>query len=189
MKIGLYFGTFNPIHIGHLAIANHMVEFSDLDEIWIVITPHSPFKKKSSLLADNHRYQLVQIATEDLYIKGLKVGDAAQTTAALGLNYKFWEKTSLTVDYNFAGDLFADYDPNDRGTANPAQAYKVPDYHLFDASLRHGFKVGDFDTTVTVRVNNVFNTEYISDALDDATDPLVWFGQGRTFSLSAKIRF
>ncbi|RPD97530.1 nicotinate-nucleotide adenylyltransferase [Aureibaculum marinum] len=65
MKIGLYFGTFNPIHIGHLIIANHMVEFSDLEEVWFVITPHSPFKKKSSLLGDNHRYQLVQIATED----------------------------------------------------------------------------------------------------------------------------
>ena len=65
MNIGLYFGTFNPIHIGHLAIANHMVEFSDLDEVWMVVTPHNPFKKKASLLADNHRFQLVQIATED----------------------------------------------------------------------------------------------------------------------------
>ena len=65
MNIGLYFGTFNPIHIGHLAIANHLVEFSDLDAVWMVITPHSPFKKKASLLSDNHRYQLVQIATED----------------------------------------------------------------------------------------------------------------------------
>ena len=65
MNIGLYFGTFNPIHVGHLVIANHMVEFSDLDEIWMVVTPHNPFKKKSSLLADNQRLQLVQIATED----------------------------------------------------------------------------------------------------------------------------
>ena len=65
MNIGLYFGTFNPIHVGHLAIANHMVEFSDLDEIWMVVTPHNPFKKKSSLLADNHRLQLVQIATDE----------------------------------------------------------------------------------------------------------------------------
>ena len=64
-KIGLFFGTFNPIHIGHLTIANHMVEFSDLDEVWFVVTPHSPFKKKKSLLDDNHRYQLVQIAVED----------------------------------------------------------------------------------------------------------------------------
>jgi len=64
-KIGLYFGTFNPIHIGHLIIANHMEEYSDLDEIWLVVTPHNPFKKKSTLLADNHRFQMVEIAIED----------------------------------------------------------------------------------------------------------------------------
>jgi len=65
MKIGLYFGTFNPIHIGHMIIANHLAEYSDLDEVWFVVTPHNPFKKKSSLLADNHRYQMVLRATED----------------------------------------------------------------------------------------------------------------------------
>lgn len=65
MKIGLYFGTFNPIHVGHLAIANHMAEHSDLDKIWMVITPHNPFKKKSSLLDNHHRYQMVQRALEE----------------------------------------------------------------------------------------------------------------------------
>lgn len=64
MKTGLYFGTFNPIHIGHLIIANHLVENSDLDNIWFVITPHSPFKKKSSLLDDHHRFEMVYRATE-----------------------------------------------------------------------------------------------------------------------------
>ena len=63
-KIGLFFGSFNPIHIGHLVIANHLVEYSDLDQVWFVITPHSPFKKKSSLLADHHRYQMVDRAVE-----------------------------------------------------------------------------------------------------------------------------
>ncbi len=63
-KIGLYFGTFNPIHIGHMIIANYMVEFSDLDEIWMVVTPQNPFKKKSSLLDNNHRLELVYIACE-----------------------------------------------------------------------------------------------------------------------------
>ncbi|MDH7447271.1 nicotinate (nicotinamide) nucleotide adenylyltransferase [Aquimarina sp. 2201CG14-23] len=63
-KTGLYFGTFNPIHIGHLAIANHMAEYSDLDEIWMVVTPHNPFKKKSSLLDNNHRLEMVYRATE-----------------------------------------------------------------------------------------------------------------------------
>ncbi|WP_299608878.1 nicotinate (nicotinamide) nucleotide adenylyltransferase [uncultured Aquimarina sp.] len=63
-QIGLYFGTFNPIHIGHLAIANHMAEYSDLDEIWMVVTPHNPFKKKNSLLDNNHRLEMVYRATE-----------------------------------------------------------------------------------------------------------------------------
>jgi len=64
-RIGLYFGTFNPIHVGHLTIANYMVEFSDLDEVWMVVTPHNPHKKKKTLLDDNHRLVLVNIALED----------------------------------------------------------------------------------------------------------------------------
>jgi len=64
-KVGLFFGTFNPIHIGHLVIANHLVEFSDLDEVWFVITPQSPFKTKQSLLDNNHRYQMVFEAVQD----------------------------------------------------------------------------------------------------------------------------
>jgi nicotinate-nucleotide adenylyltransferase len=65
MKIGLYFGTFNPIHVGHLIIANIMAEHSDLDQVWMVVTPHNPLKKKSSLLDDHHRLQMVYLATED----------------------------------------------------------------------------------------------------------------------------
>lgn len=64
-KVGLYFGTFNPIHIGHLVIANHMAEFSDLDEVWFVITPKSPFKVKKTLLDNHHRYQMVMEAIAD----------------------------------------------------------------------------------------------------------------------------
>jgi nicotinate-nucleotide adenylyltransferase len=65
MKIGLYFGSFNPIHIGHLVIANHMAEYSDLDQIWFVVTPHNPFKKKSSLLDNYQRLEMVYRATKD----------------------------------------------------------------------------------------------------------------------------
>lgn len=64
MKIGLYFGTFNPIHIGHLTIANHLAEHSDLDQIWFVVTPLSPFKKKRSLLDNYQRLEMVHLATE-----------------------------------------------------------------------------------------------------------------------------
>lgn len=65
MKIGLYFGSFNPIHIGHLIIANHLVEFSNLDQVWMVVTPHNPHKKKATLLDDYQRLHLVHLATEN----------------------------------------------------------------------------------------------------------------------------
>lgn len=63
-KVGLFFGTFNPIHIGHLIIANHMAEFSDLDEVWLVVTPHNPHKKKNTLLENHHRLEMVYKACE-----------------------------------------------------------------------------------------------------------------------------
>ncbi len=65
MKIGLYFGTFNPIHIGHLIIANHMAENSDLQQIWMVVTPHNPLKQKNTLLDDRQRLHMVRLATEE----------------------------------------------------------------------------------------------------------------------------
>ncbi len=65
MKIGLYFGTFNPIHVGHMIIANHMAEHSDLDQIWLVVTPHNPHKQKTTLLDDYQRLHMVTLATED----------------------------------------------------------------------------------------------------------------------------
>ncbi len=62
MKIGLFFGSFNPIHIGHLVLANYMLEFTELERIWFVISPHNPLKEKKTLLNDNHRLQLVRLA-------------------------------------------------------------------------------------------------------------------------------
>jgi nicotinate-nucleotide adenylyltransferase len=65
MKIGLYFGTFNPIHIGHLIIANHLAENSALQQIWMVVTPHNPHKEKNTLLDDRLRLNMVRLATEE----------------------------------------------------------------------------------------------------------------------------
>ena len=64
MNIGLFFGSFNPIHVGHLIIANHLVEYSEMDQLWFVVTPHNPHKKKNTLLNDNHRLAMVNIAVE-----------------------------------------------------------------------------------------------------------------------------
>ncbi len=64
-KTGLFFGSYNPIHVGHLALGNYIAQFTDLDEVWFVISPHNPFKEKKSLLADHHRLELVRIGIGD----------------------------------------------------------------------------------------------------------------------------
>jgi nicotinate-nucleotide adenylyltransferase len=65
MQIGLFFGSFNPIHIGHLIIANHMLEFGGLDQVWLVVSPHNPLKPKKTLARDHDRLHLVRLAVED----------------------------------------------------------------------------------------------------------------------------
>jgi outer membrane cobalamin receptor len=135
----------------------------------------------------------------NLQIDGLKVGNSAQTTAALGVDYEFMPKTHITLDYNYFGNLYADFDPLSRTVdeidPDPelVQPWEMPAYGTFDASLRYGFKVGTFDTMLTARMYNIFNTEYIADANDgsynDAASALVWYGFGRTFNFSVKFSF
>ena len=65
MKIALFFGSFNPIHIGHLILANYIVEHTDLDELWFVVSPQNPLKSKKSLLHDHDRYDMVEMAIKN----------------------------------------------------------------------------------------------------------------------------
>ncbi|HKR07405.1 MAG TPA: nicotinate (nicotinamide) nucleotide adenylyltransferase [Bacteroidia bacterium] len=62
MRIGLLFGTFNPVHTGHTIIASYMAEFTNLEEVWMVVSPHNPLKPVDSLLEENHRLQMVNLA-------------------------------------------------------------------------------------------------------------------------------
>ena len=66
-RVGLYFGSFNPIHVGHLVIANAMLENAGVDEVWFVVSPHNPLKERSILLADHHRLHMVRVAIDDNY--------------------------------------------------------------------------------------------------------------------------
>ena len=123
--------------------------------------------------------------------KGLKVNDAAQTTYALGLNYKVLERTNLFLDYNYAGDLYSKFDIT--RSIDRENTWKMPGYHLADFGFRHGFTMGDFYTTLSGKMNNIFDVEYISDAFDDGTHTAsganVYYGAGRTFSLGLKVNF
>ncbi len=64
-KTGLFFGSFNPIHIGHLILANYILENTDMDELWFVVSPQNPFKNKKSLLNDHNRLDMVQLAVRN----------------------------------------------------------------------------------------------------------------------------
>lgn len=65
MKVGLYFGSFNPVHIGHLIIANHVANLRVVEQVWFVVSPHNPLKPSSSLLNEYHRLHLVQQSIDD----------------------------------------------------------------------------------------------------------------------------
>lgn len=65
MKVGLFFGSFNPVHVGHMIIANYMVSHTDLDKLWMIVSPQNPFKKKKSLAKDYDRLHLLTLAIGD----------------------------------------------------------------------------------------------------------------------------
>lgn len=139
----------------------------------------------------NDEQELVE--TIDLYIEGLKVGDAAQTTFAVGADYEVFDGTSLRADFNYYDNLYADFDPNNRNSPSVTQAWEVPAYSLLDLGLTHNFEFGPFDALLMVNVNNVFDTEYIADARDgslsNARTASVYYGWGRTYTVGAKINF
>ena len=97
--IGLYFGSFNPIHIGHLIIGQYMVEFTDLDEVWFVVSPQNPLKDKKTLLPDLNRLYMVNVAVED-------------DSKLRSCNIEFhMPKPSYTIDtLAYLGEKYPDYD-------------------------------------------------------------------------------
>lgn len=99
LKVGLYFGTYNPIHIGHLAIANYIVEFTDIDQLWLVVSPQNPHKEKKNLLDDYQRLEMVHRAVE---------GDDRLRASNIEFNLP---KPSYTVDtLVYLKDQYPNYD-------------------------------------------------------------------------------
>lgn len=138
------------------------------------------------------------IDTRSVFIKDVHVGDAAQTTAALGLNYEFVSGVSIGADYNYYDRLFANFSPENRdqvpgeGQSNP-DAWQMPSYHMLDANLRFRFDVGQNKATLIFNMNNLLDTEYITDAEDgsahDWATSQVFYGWGRSWRVSLKFEF
>jgi len=138
---------------------------------------------------------------DKLYIKDLKVGGAAQTTASISGTYKIVKNFSIGVTYNYYGNLYANFDPTTRtGTTDtdgnlvlPSQAWKMPNYNLLDANANYSFKIGELDATFYANVQNLFDVAYISDAQDgptsSASDASVFYGIGRTWTSGLRIKF
>ncbi len=138
----------------------------------------------------------VQIGTVDLYIEGVRTQDAAQTTMALGIDYELLKGLKFGADYNYYDNIFADFDILGRGTkegdTNP-DSWEMPAYSLIDLNLRYNFEISDMKATLYGNVNNLLDTEYISDANDGGNHQwntaTVYYGWGRVWSIGLKVRF
>lgn len=159
------------------------------------MTSVGDWKWQDDVEADIYDDQQNFVETYTLYAKDLHVGDAAQTTLALGANYEFLPKVKFGVDFNHYSRLYADFDVDTRINKAEAgkDAWKLPDYQLLDMNLSYRFNVSDFKASLFANVNNVLDTEYISDGLDgsghNAQTSSVYYGFGRTWSLGLKLKF
>ncbi|OHX65661.1 TonB-dependent receptor [Flammeovirga pacifica] len=134
------------------------------------------------------------IGTVDVYAEGIRVGDAAQTTAALGINYMIIGGLKIGADWNLYDRLYADFNVTQLNSPESSvDAWQVPTYNLFDLNCSYRFPMGPFNATFITKVNNVFNVEYVSDAFDGATHDFqsaqVFYGAGTTWSTSLKVQF
>jgi outer membrane cobalamin receptor len=135
------------------------------------------------------------VGTVDAFIAGLHVGDAAQTTMALGLAYKLMPDLKFSIDYNYYDRLYADYDPTDRSdeSASGVESWQIPAFGTFDLNVAYDFNLSDFKASLYGNVYNLFNEKYVMDAQDGsahtAQSARVFYGYGVNWNLGVKIRF
>ncbi|MCB9354464.1 MAG: TonB-dependent receptor [Lewinellaceae bacterium] len=136
-----------------------------------------------------------QVGEVDAYIAGLHVGDAAQTTVALGLAYKLMPDLRVSIDYNYYDRLYANYDPTSRSdeSARGVEAWKIPAFGIFDLNITYDFQLSGFNASLYGNVYNLMNEKYVMDAQDgtnhDAFTSRVYYGYGANWHLGVKIRF
>ncbi len=167
-KTGLLFGSFNPVHTGHLILANYMAEFTDLDEVWLVVSPQNPLKEKKSLLADYHRLALVRLALEesarikvtDIEFKMPKPSYTIDTLTWLSEKYpdrkfsiicgtdifksiKKWKNYDVLLDiYDFYVYPRPGYELGEYANFKNIHLYNAPLMELSSSFIRKGIKEG-----------------------------------------------
>ena len=133
-----------------------------------------------------------------IHLNETKVGNSAQTTAALGLDAKITKDLSVGLDWNYYGRNYADWSFSSSDlVANGEKSYddpwKMPDANVFDLSARYRFNIGKINATLYGNIDNVFNQEYITDAIDGSShtwkDARVFYAWGRTYSVRLKLNF
>jgi outer membrane cobalamin receptor len=150
---------------------------------------------QDDLLAEIYDENQVLIDSVEVYAGGLKVGNSAQTTAALGLSYEVLQNLRISMDFNHYDRLYADFNVEDRGDIRfkGINSWQLPAYQLIDLGVRYRFKIAGLDASLTSNINNLLNTEVIRDATDGRTfdydSATVYYGWGRTWTTSFKIRF
>lgn len=179
-------GKYRPIHglelTGQLSLGD-----------WHYVNDAGPVQA----ISDNPNAQPVNIPV--IYIKGLKVGDAAQTTASLGFNVNITPKMKIGSAYDYYGNYNAYFDPS-KITKQDYQPWNVPHYGILDMNIVYRFKFAGLDASFIGNVYNILNTEYIGDAYDSSpfkndvtptpTSQIgVFYGTQRTFFTTFKIKF
>lgn len=136
----------------------------------------------------------VVIDTINVYADGLKVGDAAQTTFGVSVDYTFDFGLGFNAQFNSFDNLYAAFDPTTRTSDTGKDAFKLPAYSLLDAGLSYNFKVKNLGFTAILNANNILDEKYISDANDSSSATTVadlngWYGLGTTWNAGLKVRF
>jgi iron complex outermembrane receptor protein len=140
----------------------------------------------------NAQQQLVKTVSK-VYLKDIKIGDAAQTTAAFGLDVNVLPDLKLGTNYYYYGNYYSDFNFANAGSAG-LSPYKLPNYSVWNVNGVFRFKIAGLDASLIGNVNNLLNTKYIADSYDgnlsgDASKAMVYYGLGRTFTTSIKIKF
>jgi outer membrane receptor protein involved in Fe transport len=128
------------------------------------------------------------------YIKGIHVGNSAQHTAFVGIDYDVFKSIRIGASVNYFGKYFAEFDPTNRTTPdNNVDSWRLPDATVVDFNIRWKFNIGNLDAALYGNIDNLFDKEYISDATDgnghDKSTALVYYGFGRTWTAGIRINF